>query len=250
MGSGWIDSHCHLNEIDNLAHNLLHAAQKGIDRFIIPGTEPKQWDEIASFNKDNVSVAFGVHPWFVNDFDTQLNKLKERTTHDNPVAIGEIGLDYYEGSRPKPTKYVQQRAFEEQLLWAKTCDLPVIIHSVRSHHDVLPMLKKHRVDRGVVHAFSGSYEVACHYVDLGFHLGVGPMIFKSAKTLHAVSKMPLGRLVLETDAPFLALRDTRVYNPLIDLITVAEKLATLFGLPLDVLQKQVEANTSALFFGS
>ena len=246
--SGWFDSHCHLNEVNHLSRSLTDAAQHQIESFVIPGTRVQQWAETLPLQSNHIHIALGTHPWFVSDPEQEVSTLRTWLNTHNAVAVGEIGLDYYQGKHPRPEQYLQLEAFEGQLVIAKEYDLPVIIHSVKAHNDVIRILKRMGICKGVVHAFTGSTEIAQSYVDQGLHLGVGPMILKSPKTLNAVSDMPIEKLLLETDSPFMATESTELFNPLLDLIQVAEKLAEYKLMPVSEIQEQTRLN-SCRFFG-
>ncbi|MFQ3231225.1 TatD family hydrolase [Reinekea sp.] len=246
-GSGWIDSHCHLDEVEHLTERLAEAAKQQINTFIIPGTAPAQWQKALALNSPHIHLTAGTHPWYVSNPTEELKALEQWLEGQTVIAVGEIGLDYYQGKQPRPEQALQLETFEGQLALAKQYDLPVILHCVKAHNDVLRLLKKNNVTKGVVHAFSGSIELAQNYVDQGFHIGVGPMILKSPKTLNAVSQIPLERILLETDAPFMATQPLNAANPLLDLLRVAEKLAEQTSLSIGEIQTQTRINTQQLF---
>ena len=151
-----------------------------------------------------IYAASGVHPESVDENPENYLDIVRETALSSPKikAIGEIGLDYhYDGySREK-----QLKLFEEQLILAKELDLPVIVHSRDACEDTLNMLKKHR-PRGVVHCFSGSAETAKEIIKLGMYIGfTGVLTFKNAKkALKALEEVPLDKLLLETDCPYMA----------------------------------------------
>ncbi len=151
-----------------------------------------------------IYAASGVHPESVDENpENYLDIVREIALSSPKIkAIGEIGLDYhYDGySREK-----QLKLFEEQLILAKELDLPVIVHSRDACEDTLNMLKKHR-PRGVVHCFSGSAETAKEIIKLGMYIGfTGVLTFKNAKkALKALEEVPLDKLLLETDCPYMA----------------------------------------------
>lgn len=151
-----------------------------------------------------IYAASGVHPESVDENPENYLDIVRETALSSPKikAIGEIGLDYhYDGySREK-----QLKLFEEQLILAKELDLPVIVHSRDACEDTLNMLKKHR-PKGVVHCFSGSAETAKEIIKLGMYIGfTGVLTFKNAKkALKALDEVPLDKLLLETDCPYMA----------------------------------------------
>jgi len=146
--------------------------------------------------------AAGIHPENADTCpDGYLPRLRALLSHEKCVAVGEIGLDYhYDISRE-----TQLRIFEEQLVLANEIQKPVIVHDREAHADTFALLMKHR-PRGVVHCYSGSAEMAREYLKAGFYLGVtGIVTFQNArKTREVVAEIPLDRLLIETDAPYLA----------------------------------------------
>lgn len=149
-------------------------------------------------------TSVGFHPEMLELLpEGYIEKLSELAAQsDKVIAIGEIGLDYhYDGY----DRDAQLRLFEDQLILANSLSLPVIVHSREATSDTLELLKKHR-PRGVVHCFSGSYETAKELIELGMYIGfTGVLTFKNAKkALHALEAVPLDRLLIETDCPYMA----------------------------------------------
>ena len=162
------------------------------------------------------------------------------------VAIGEIGLDYY---WRQDNKELQKKVFEEQILLAKELALPIIVHDREAHEDTLDILKKHK-PKGVLHCFSGSVETAKEILKLGMYIGLGGAVtFKNAKKPVEVAEMlPLDRLLLETDCPYMApvpMRGKRNYSAYIEY--VAEKIAEIKGIDPQTVTDQATENTKALF---
>ena len=142
LHSGWFDSHCHLNDVPNASHCLMHARQKDIQSLLIPGIHPTQWPELTAFSDPNIHFALGTHPWYVQDPDEEADILSKLLVNSEAVAVGEIGLDFHEGKTARPAKDVQIKSFEQQLEVAQYFRLPVIIHCVKAHTDVLKRLKR------------------------------------------------------------------------------------------------------------
>jgi TatD DNase family protein len=177
--------------------------------------------------------------------------LQELAADDKVVAIGEIGLDYYRDRAPRPE---QRRAFEAQLTLAKAVRLPVIIHQREAAADTMAILRQWGGDGHhpglVLHAFSGDQAMAEEAVTLGFYIGLGgPITFKNAgELLNIVKEMPLDRILIETDAPFLSPHPYRgKRNEPARVRLIAEKLAELLAVEVDELAGQVTANTESLF---
>ncbi len=212
--SGLIDTHCHLDSPrfkKDRAQVLERARQAGVELFIVPGVDlPSSREAVALAQKHaDVVAAVGVHPHDARTLDEAgLNELRELARHPRVVAIGEIGLDYY---RNLSLRDVQRRAFEQQLELAAELNLPVIVHDRDAHDDILAMLtvQTSNVQRstfnGVLHSFSGDAAMAERVVEMGFYIGIsGPVTYPTAeKTRAVVRAMPLERLLIETDAPYL-----------------------------------------------
>lgn len=231
----FIDTHCHLDDpslFDRLPDVLANARLAGIDTFVVPGVGPDGWPRIAELSRicPGVYPAFGLHPMRANLFSPKLLKeLCDLARH--AVAIGEIGLDYLRVDMPRE---LQLRVFREQLRLAVQAGLPVLIHCRRAFADLLFILREEHVERvgGVMHAFSGSPEIAGQCIDLGLAIAVaGPVTYCNAvRPLKVVREIPLGHLLLETDAPDLAPEPFRgnVNEPAF-LLETARKVAAIKG---------------------
>lgn len=249
IGSGFIDSHCHLDHLVNTSENVTTAFNAGIERFVVPSTSVESWQDTLSLQADNIAIALGTHPWYVKNANQEEADLK-REVSKKISAVGEIGLDFYPSEKkPRPNRELQIDSFSRQLAIAADYDLPVIIHSVKSHADVLSLLKRYSISSGVIHAFTGSAEQAWEFVKQGMSLGVGPAILRSNKTQAAFKTVTLEHLVLETDAPYMNAVLAKE-NPLLALLTVAEKLAELKGLSIDSIRQQTAQNALTLFFNN
>lgn len=283
------DSHCHLDfsEFQNeLPQLLTQCQQRNINRIIVPAVNPEHWQRVLSLptiaNNNTVSISscLGIHPWFVilpsNSLSNELTKkidpafyeqqLKKAiqqqsniASNNNIVAIGECGIDVFKAKKNTKSEQaladnlnLQQAFFEMQLQIAKQNNLPVIVHHCQSHHLILPLLKKNKLCRaGVIHAFSGSYQQAKAYVDLGFKLGIGGTITyaRSKKTIDAVKQLPLTSLLLETDAPAMPpFGQQGLINTPLNLLTVFKALSAIRDEPEAVIAKQIENNVETLFF--
>ncbi len=189
-----IDSHCHLDfeAFNNDRQQVIESAQKnGVYKFIIPGDQ-----------QESIELALGLHPYFIEQHqEDDLQKLEGTLEKENAIAVGEIGLDYYEQSLDRQK---QIYFFGAQLEIAKSHSLPVIVHARKSHDDVILLLKKHDFKSGgIIHAFNGSLQQAEQFMELGFKLGFGGMLTykKSVKLRRLAKQLPLEAIVLETDAP-------------------------------------------------
>ena len=194
-----------------------------------------------------VYAAIGYHPESIDDTTVfEKDKLIEISKNKKVVAIGEIGLDYYWDTTFKNN---QIDFFEKQLMLSKELDLPVIIHDRDAHGDTLEILKKHQ-PKGVLHCFSGSIEMAREIIKLGLYIGVGGVItFKNSKKLvEIVKEIPLERILLETDAPYLAPEPYRgKTNNSAYILRVAEKIAEIKSITTKDVLSVTTKNVKALF---
>jgi TatD DNase family protein len=198
-----IDTHCHLfrddyEDIDVIISNMKDSNIYGITN----GTNSKNNKEaIELSNKyNNIYAAIGYHPSEIGTIPNDYLLFLEKNIN-NIVAIGEIGLDYY---WTKDNKDDQINLFKSQLDFAKEHNLPVIIHNREATKDVYDILKQYKL-KGVIHAFSGSYETAMDFIKLGYKIGIGGVItFKNSNLKDVVSKIDIKDIVLETDSPYLS----------------------------------------------
>lgn len=205
---GIFETHAHyLKEDfgDDLISLLESMPQHGIEKIIAVGYDlASSAEEITLAHRfDFVCAAAGVHPENCYNLPQDwLQRLAEMLADEKVCALGEIGLDYHYDNTDKA---VQAEVFSQQLQLAQRLDLPVIIHSRDACEDTMTILKQHK-PRGVVHCFSGSAETAAEVVKLGMYVGfTGVLTFKNAKkALAACAAVPLDRLLLETDCPYMA----------------------------------------------
>jgi TatD DNase family protein len=205
-----IDSHAHLDmeEFDeDLKEVLARAIEAGVAHVVTVGTDLASSVKSLELARkhDFVSSAVGYHPHNAGEADDRvLRKLADLTADPNVVAWGEIGLDFY---RRHSTPQRQIQAFERQLDMAGEIGLPVIIHDRDAHDQLAEILKKRRMHHGgVIHCFSGDYELAKTFIDMGFRISLSGVVTykKAAPAQEVAAKVPLQHLLVETDAPFLA----------------------------------------------
>lgn len=196
---------------------------------------------------DYFYCAVGIHPSNITDnFFNELEKIKELYSYNKAVAIGEIGLEYHYDFVPKD---VQLDIFERQLALSKELDLPVIVHDRDAHEDTMRLLKKYQ-PTGVVHCFSGSAEMAKEVLKLGMYIGLGGAVtFKNArKPVEVAEMLPLDRLLLETDCPYMSPVPFRGKRNSSDLIAfTAEKIAEIKGIDTQELINKTNQNSIELF---
>lgn len=202
-----VDAHCHFDfpEFDSCRDSeLAKARAAGLVGLVIPGVRRSDWprvrDTALAFQEG--AYCLGIHPWYVSEHDAGDLELLEQLACDHPerfVAIGECGLDRLRGSLAEQWPW-----FDAQVGLAARLDLPLVIHSVRTHDEVHGALRRLNWNGpALVHGFSGSYQQAAKLVALGCSIGVGGVIThpRARKTRDAVARLPLESLVLETDAP-------------------------------------------------
>jgi len=249
----WTDTHCHLNHPDlypEWRDALFRAQRSGVQRLILIGYDVEsscRAVELAS-QSDALYAAVGIHPHDAVQCDADaLATLRELAQQPRVVAIGEIGLDFYRDLSPRKAQY---EAFYAQMQLAQSLGLPVILHCRDAYDELLGVLAEYPDVRGVLHCFSGMAAHAQRGLELGYFLGIGGVItFKNAEPLRAiVQSMPRDRLLLETDAPYLAphpYRGTR--NEPAHLPIIAQQVAALWEVPLETLSELTEANVARVF---
>ena len=245
-----IDTHCHVikEEMDNYIDIIEECNNKDISMIINGYNNDINKEIISLSNKyNNVYAACGLNYDEVDKFsDKDLSDLEDLIKNNKISAIGEIGLDYY---WTKDNKDKQIYFFEKQLELAEKYDLPVIVHARESVQDVYDILKKHKV-KGTMHCYSGSLEMAKEFVKIGFYIGIdGPITFKNNKKgIEVVKEIPIERLLLETDSPYLSPEPNRgKQNSPLNLIYIAEKISEIKGISLDKVIEITNTNAKELF---
>jgi TatD DNase family protein len=252
-----VDTHCHLDferfDADRGAV-VDRALDAGVEAIVIPALDLGNARKVIDLARSRLGLyaAVGVHPNSSADWDdAMVSALRSLAGSPEVVAIGEIGLDYYWNDSPPET---QQRAFRAQLALAAELNLPVIVHNREATADVLRLLAESplagRERAGVLHSFSGDLDAAGEALGLGFHVGItGPVTYKKADELRAVAvAVPLDRLLIETDAPFLAPHPHRGQrNEPAHVLAVAERIAAERGLLTGELAVATTANAERLF---
>jgi TatD DNase family protein len=248
-----IDTHAHLDYeglVDNLDGIIGNAIDAGIEKMIVPGVELSGLPQIIEIIEkyDNVFGAVAVHPSEAKGWqDSNLDELRKYARHEKIVAIGETGLDYY---HDKSFIDTQKQAFRAHMQLAQEMNLPVMIHDREAHADTIAILKEFPDVKGVMHCFSGSVEFAVECIKIGYYIALGgPVTFKNAhKPKEVAAKVPLDRLLLETDAPFLAPHPYRGQtNEPAYIKLIAEEIARLRGITIEELADATSANAEQLF---
>ena len=236
----YIDTHAHLTDsaFDHDRQELIKGlAAGGIGKIIEISCDPKDFPVSAALAEQNpgIYLAFGIHPEFAETYtEGDMAALGEYLRHPKCVALGETGLDYYW----KPyNREKQLELFRRQLDMAIERDMPVSMHIREAYGDCMEVLESYggRI-KGVMHCFSGSWEIAKEYLKLGYFISfAGPVTFKKAPKLQeAAVNVPLDRILIETDSPYLAPEPVRGHrNEPTNVRYVAEKIAALREIPLE-----------------
>lgn len=249
----WMDVHCHLNFLDIPAEQAVEQAlNAGVERMVTIGTCPEDHPVVLDLVQrfpEHVYGTLGVHPHDAKLFTNEVEAwLKENLIAPQIIAVGEIGLDYYYENSPRD---VQQEVFRRQLRIAEELALPVEIHTRDAEEDTINILKEFGGSlRGLVHCFTGTQWLADEALKLGLNISIsGVVTFKKAEELRAVVKsLPLDRLHVETDAPFLAPVPQRGRKNLPEYVThTAEFVAALKNISLQELSDATRENACQLF---
>ena len=250
-----IDTHTHLyleqfrDDIDDV---ISRAKAVGVEKFYLPSINSKYNKSMHDLEKkypDDVFCMIGLHPCYVDDnFDLEIDFVKKQIEKHDYKAIGEIGIDLFHEK-----KYLDKQvdAFEEQIKLAIDYDLPIVIHSRDSFDEIFEVLEKFKCEklRGIFHCFTGNIDQAHRIIDLNFHLGIGGVLtFKNGKISEFLNEIPINKIVLETDSPYLApspYRGTRNESSYLKII--ADKLAEIYNLKIDEISKITQQNSIEVF---
>jgi TatD DNase family protein len=250
-----IDTHCHLygkDFADDIANVIERAENEGVEQFYLPGIDSEVIPAMLQLEEQfpgKCIAMMGVHPCSVKEnWEKELDIVKDWLGKRPFAAVGEIGLDYY---WDKTFVKEQQQAFHQQIEWALQYELPIVIHSRDSMADSIRIVQEHQHGklRGIFHCFAGTLEEARQIIDLGFYLGIGGVLtYKNTHLREIVRELSLDHLVLETDAPYLTpvpFRGKR--NESSYLKYVVEKLAEVKNMPVAEVGAITSANAKKIF---
>ena len=251
--TSFIDTHCHLDKLDSTPEEaIIEAKQAGVQRMVTVSVDEPSLDFVSRMVQQFPEVygSVGFHPHdaaeLTEDLEQKIRKLA--LEEKKLIAIGETGLDYH---YMYSSAEVQQQVFSKQLQLAVELNLPVIMHSREAETDTLNILQEIPVPPlGVAHSFTSSFEMAKTLIEMGWYIGInGIVTFKNAEDLReVVSWLPLDRLLLETDSPFLAPTPFRGKpNKPAHIPAIATFIAELRGISLEQLSEQTSANAQRLF---
>ncbi|MDG4657992.1 TatD family hydrolase [Ectobacillus antri] len=249
------DTHAHLNAEqfeEDLQQVIERTKEAGISRIVVVG-----FDEVTIYKAmelveryDFIYAAVGWHPVDAIDMtDKHLQWLEELAAHPKVVAIGETGLDYYWDKSPKE---IQQEVFKKQIRLAKKVGLPIVIHNREATQDIVDILKSEGASEvgGIMHCFSGSAETAKQCIEMNFLISLGgPVTFKNAKKPKEVAaQIPLEKLLIETDCPYLAPHPHRgKRNEPAYVSLVAQEIADIKGLSFEEVARVTTENAKRIF---
>lgn len=208
-----VDSHCHLDALDyenlhkDVADVVEKAKQRGVQHLLAVGVTLKRFEQMYDVLKpfSEISLACGVHPLDLDDEPFDAKRLLALARDEKVIAIGEMGLDYYYSVENKD---LQQSVFAQQIAVANELNKPIIVHTRSAREDTIALLKENNAQQcgGVLHCFTEDWDMAKQALDLGFYISISGIItFKNAEALReVVRRVPLDRLLVETDSPYLA----------------------------------------------
>jgi TatD DNase family protein len=252
-----IDTHCHLYDEafdNNRDQAVQRALDSGVSLMLLPGIDSSSHDRqeaLASQYPGCFRQMMGLHPTSVTaDYANELELVRQKLFNPQAayVGVGEIGLDLY---WDKTFLEQQREVLKTQMRWAKELDLPVCLHVRKAYNELFGLLRDLNFSsyRGVMHCFGGSVQEANKAIEMGFHVGIGGVVtFKNATLASVAASIPLERILLETDAPYLApvpyrgKRNESAYIPVI-----AEKIAALKGVSIAEVDEVTSASATVLF---
>ena len=249
------DTHTHLYveqfDVDR-TETIQRALDNNVSRFFIPAIDSAYYESMFALRDqfpDNIFLMCGLHPTHVKEnFKEELNFVKKMLLKEIFYGIGEIGIDLY---WDKTFLQEQQDAFKMQISWAKDNNLPIVIHCRDAFDEVFEVLEEQKDDKlfGIFHCFTGNYIQAEQAISLGMKLGIGGVVtFKNGKIDQFLSKIPLEKIVLETDSPYLApspFRGKRNESSYLRLIV--DKLAEIYMIPREEIAKITTQNSKEIF---
>ncbi len=252
-----IDSHSHIygpefkEDIDQVVHR---AREVGVEKILLPNINAESIQPMLDLCERYAGYLYpmiGLHPTdLTEDYRSVLDDMERRLQGDHPfIAVGEVGLDYY---WDRSLYEEQKEAFEFQVRWAERYDLPLMIHARSAHRELVDIMERHRNEglRGVFHCFGGTLEEALELLTFpNFALGIGGVVtYKKSSLPEVLQHVPLSRIVIETDSPYLApvpYRGRR--NESAYAIEVLKKLSLIYNVPEEEVSECTNANVMSIF---
>jgi TatD DNase family protein len=247
-----IDTHAHLDEIENLVSAIAQAKAAGVMAVIAVGQDlasNSKTLEIAASYPDFVYPALGYHPWSIIETELDVNLEFVRTNIAKAVAVGEVGLDYHKRVRAVAEKELQKRALAELLKIAKEHDKPALIHSRYAWRDAYDLVKEAGLKKAVFHWYTGTSSVLRDIIDSGYYISVTPAVEYHEEHRRAVKETPLAQLLLETDSPvtYARGREDEFKSTPADVVRSLKGVAALKGLSEEELAVRTTENARRLF---
>lgn len=245
-----IDTHAHLDMLDDPKRAIEEAFEAGVEKIIIPGVEDETFDKVIKLAQEyeNLYFLLGVHPSEAQKFnDETAKRIIEYAKHPKMKGIGEIGLDYY---WDKTFVDVQKKVFKTQIEIANMLNLPIVVHDREAHKDTFDILEQMGAKKVLMHCFSGSLEFALECIKKGWFIALGGVVtFKNAKKVREVAlKIPLGNIMLETDTPYLTPHPHRgEENAPKYIIFTAKEIANLKDTALSEVENITSKNATEFF---
>ena len=246
----FVDTHAHVYKefYEDINKVISDSKELGITHIISDGDYYESNLEMLELakNTDSIYITLGYHPEYANEFEEiQLDLIRENIDNPKVIAIGEIGLDYHYENYDREK---QISILEKQLALAEEYNMPVVIHSREATQDTLDVLKKYKV-KGVIHAFSGSLEIAKEYIKLGYKIGVGGVVtYHNSKIKDVIKEIGIENVVLETDSPFLTPVPLRGEKNIPGYVKyVADFLSEYLNISLEDISKITNKNVTEIF---
>ncbi len=246
----FIDTHCHISKDDyeDVEKVIENAKENNVGMLLLCGCDKKGIKEAIEIAKshENIYLEIGYHPSETSTTtDEDLEELKNLAQNSKVVAIGEIGLDYH---WDKDNKEEQKKLFRKQIKIAKELNLPIVIHTRDAFQDTYDILKEEQ-HYGDIHCFSGNKENAKMYTSLGYYLGIGGVLtFKNTNLTETIKDIPLERILLETDCPYLTPEPYRKEkNEPMYIPVIAKKISEIIGKDIKEVEDKIYDNTIKLF---
>jgi TatD DNase family protein len=244
-----IDTHAHIlsEYYDNIEELVKDLKEKNVMHVLNAASNYKESLEVIELSNRFTNFllpVIGIHPESVNE-KNNIHKIEELIKNNKIYAVGEIGLDYY---WVKDNKEEQKKLFMNQIELARKYNLPIVVHTREAIGDTLDILKKYDV-KGVIHAYSGSIEMAQEFIKIGFKLGIGGVLtFKNSKLYQVIEKIDLKDLLLETDSPYLTPEPNRgKQNNPSNIYYVAKRIAEIKNVSVEEVLKVTTNNARELF---
>lgn len=245
-----IDTHAHINMLEEPEKGIIEARDAGVEEIIIPGASEDDFEKILDLchRFDKVYAVLGVHPEDCEKFSDKTAKKIIELAHDpKVVGIGEIGLDYH---YTKENKDIQRNCFINQIEIARMLNLPIVVHDREAHFETLEILKENKAQKVLLHCFSGSVEFMKQCCNLGYKIALGGVVtFKNAvEPKKVAAEVDLNDLMLETDCPYLTPHPFRgMENSPKYICFTAKEIAKLRNIPYDSVVNQTSKNAREFF---